>query len=49
MRNLGSYPGKVAASSQAPWLALNVKESTGRLMQEKGGGRETEDEGITGT
>lgn len=32
MRNLGSYPQKVAASSQAPWLALNVKESSGRLV-----------------
>lgn len=32
MRNLGSYPRKVAASSQAPWLALNVKDSSGRLV-----------------
>lgn len=26
------FPRKVAASSQAPWLALNVKQSTGRLV-----------------
>lgn len=32
MRNLGAYPRKVAASSQAPWPALNVKQSTGRLV-----------------
>lgn len=43
MRNLGAYPWKVAASSQAPWLALKVKQSTGRLLTEaqyrtRGGG-----------
>lgn len=32
VRNLGAYPRNVAASSQAPWLALNVKASTGRLV-----------------